>query len=98
MRGDHKHIRYSDHLTFRLSVREIDYDLPANIYHASKEKYYDTATDLLIAVGKTLHKGAYREFAVTYRETDDEILLITIHPLKQHQKENRIQTNRWKTI
>jgi len=93
-----KRIRYSDHLQFRLHLREINSTLPEKIYRSAKEKYYDTATDLLVAVGAVRYKGTIRDIAVTYREEYNEVLLITIHPLKQHQKENRIQTKRWRKL
>ena len=93
-----KRVRYSDHLQFRLRLREIDAKLPEKIYRFTDERYYDRATGLLIAVKKVRSKGKFRDIAVTYRETDKEALLITIHPLKQRQKENRLQTNRWRKI
>ena len=93
-----KMVRYSDHLQFRMRLREIDEALPENIYRFAEEYYYDTATNLFIAVKKARYQGKNRDIAVTYQESTNEILLITIHPLKQRQKENRIQTNRWKRI
>jgi precorrin-6B methylase 2 len=51
-----------------------------------------------IAVGNAKHKGKVREFAVAYERTKEEIKLITIHPLKPHQKQHRIESGRWQQI
>jgi hypothetical protein len=59
---------------------------------------HDVAKDLLIAADTVHYKGTIRDIAVTYREEHNEVLLITIHPLKQHQKENRIQEKRWRKL
>ncbi|MEK7542419.1 MAG: hypothetical protein AAB524_01830 [Patescibacteria group bacterium] len=39
-----------------------------------------------------------REFVVVYEETDQEVRLITIHPLKPYQKFGRIQSKRWQKL
>jgi hypothetical protein len=33
--------------------------------------------------------------AVSFEETEETVTLITIHPLKAHQKTNRINSRRW---
>ena len=93
-----KRIRYSDHLQYRLRFREINDRLPKMVYRSAKEHFLDIATNTRVAVAKVTYKGRLRDMAVTYREDANEILLITIHPLKLNQKENRIQTNRWRKI
>lgn len=35
---------------------------------------------------------------VAYKQEGDEIRLLTIHPLKDGQKANRIQSGRWRKI
>ncbi len=91
-------IVYSDHLRFRLKLRKIPYGLPETIYRKSKEKYFDKITFNKIALGKIKFKGKIREMAVVYRESADQVVLITTHPLKSFQKTNRIQSNRWQRI
>jgi hypothetical protein len=36
--------------------------------------------------------------AVIYEEMNDQIILITIHPLKKYQKLNRIKLGRWQKL
>jgi hypothetical protein len=93
-----KKIVYSPHLIFRLKLREIPYFLPRKIYQTSKEHYFDTETQKKIAVGKTRYKNKLREMAVIYEEMNDQIILITIHPLKKYQKLNRIKLGRWQKL
>jgi len=89
------YIKYSNHLRFRLGVRNIPYDIPKDIYNYSVEHYYDTITGYYIAVGAHKYKKKIREMAVIYKEYDDILEIITIHPLKRGQKENRIRRGRW---
>jgi len=39
-----------------------------------------------------------RDIMVAYRQEDDDIKLLTIHPLKEGQKENRVQSGRWRKL
>lgn len=90
-----KEIIYSDHLELRLKFREIPRHLPKNIYKTSNERYLDNETNNIIAVKKVKYKSKTREMALAYRETAQEVILITIHPLKTYQKISRINSGRW---
>jgi len=81
-----------------LRIREIPYTLPKEIYYEAKERYFDSATQKLVAVSFAKYRGKIREFSLIYEETEEEIRLITIHPLKTYQKLGRIQSKRWKKI
>lgn len=93
-----KKIIYSFHLLFRLKFREIPYFLPKKIYQDAKEHYFDKETFKRIAVKKIKFKNKSREMAVIYEEKDNRINLITIHPLKKHQKISRVKSGRWQRI
>lgn len=93
-----KTITYTPHLLFRLKLREISYDLPEQVFTNSREKYFDTETEHVLAVGSLLYKGPMREFVVVYEEEKEHIRLITIHPLKPYQKSHRLRSGRWKKI
>jgi hypothetical protein len=90
-----KYIKYSNHLRFRLGIRNILYDLPKDIYNYSIEHYYDTITKYYVAIGSAKYKRKHREMAVIYKENKGIIEIITIHPLKRGQKENRVKKGRW---
>ncbi len=91
-------IRYSKHILLRLKMRGIPYELPRVVYEKAKQRFKDTETDLEIAVLRTSYLGKQRDIAVTYRTYSAYILLITIHPLKSGQLENRVRLGRWKEI
>lgn len=93
-----KNIIYTDHLVFRLKVREIDENLPKQIYIESKVHYRDKATGNFVATEEVTYMGRKREMAVVYKETENFVEMITIHPLKKSQTENRINTGRWEKI
>lgn len=93
-----KVINYSAHLELRLKLREIPYNLPKNIYKTATEIYFDNETQNFIAVKKVRYKNKIREMALAYNKLPNEILLITIHPLKIYQKISRINSSRWTKI
>lgn len=90
-----KKIIYTPHLQLRMKIREIENELPKQIYEKTKEKYFDTKTGYYIGVDEIYYKNKLREMAVTYEETPDEIKIITIHPLKPYEKLSKIRTGRW---
>lgn len=91
-------IRYSQHLTIRLRMCGIPYELPRIVYVRARRHFRDVQSDLEIAVHRIEYSGKLREFALTYRPYPAHVLLITIHPLKPNQLQNRIQSGRWKEI
>jgi len=93
-----KKIVYSQHLIFRLKLREIPYLLPKRIYQTSKEHYFDKETLKKLAVKKVKFKEKFRDMAVIYEEINGQINLITIHPLKKYQKISRIKSGRWQKL
>lgn len=91
-------IKYSRHIKIRLALRKIEYDLPKRIYENAEESFIDTDTGHTIAVMKAVIYGKERDIMVAYRCEDVDVKLLTIHPLKEGQKENRIQSGRWRKI
>ncbi len=90
-----KSVRYADHLQFRLRMRRIPRNLPRDVFKRAKEIFYDNITGNFIALAKARYAGKTREMMVAFSEKDDEIILVTVHPLKPHQKTNRIAAGRW---
>ena len=91
-------IKYSKHIKTRLALRKIEHDLPKRIYEKAEERYTDTGTGHTIAVMKAVIYGKERDIMVAYKHEDADVKLITIHPLKEGQKENRIRSGRWRKI
>ena len=93
-----KMIIYSPHLTLRLELREIPYNLPRSIFETAAEYYFDRQTQNKIAVKQIILKNKLRELAVVYKEINSHIVLVTIHPLKKYQKNSRIKSGRWQKL
>jgi hypothetical protein len=89
---------YSGHLENRLMMRGIEHDLPREIFEGSQEKYFDWETRHFIAVNKVRLYGKIREVMVAYILEGDTAKIVTIHSLKEKQKENRIKTGRWRKV
>jgi hypothetical protein len=91
-------IRYSRHLVLRLRMRSIPESLPRRIYLRAKRRFFDSETNLKVAVEQVKVFGKIRETMVAYRESGKQVLLITIHPLKSGQLQNRIHSGRWRLL
>ena len=91
-------IKYSKHIETRIVLRKIEYNLPKRIYENAEERFVDTETEHTIAVMKAVLYGKERDMMVAYKHENGDIKLLTIHPLKEGQKENRIQSGRWRKI
>ncbi len=91
-------IKYSNHIKTRLSLRKIEYDLPKRIYENAEERFIDTQTGHAIAIMRAVFYDKERDIMVAYRQDGEDVKLLTVHPLKEGQKENRIQTGRWRKL
>ena len=91
-------IKYSKHIQMRLALRRIDQDLPRRIVEEASERYADSETGHSIAVGKAWLYEKERDVMVAYTLEGDDVKLLTIHPLQDGQKENRIKAGRWRKL
>lgn len=91
-------IKYSKHIEARIVMRKIEYSLPKEIYKNAEERFIDTETGHTIAVKKAVLYGKERDIMVAYRYEDIDVKLLTIHPLKEGQKGNRVKSGRWRKI
>ncbi len=79
-------LRYTEHLKLRMELRDIPYAMPKEVYEEAEERYYDTSTSYHIAIKKLNYAGKLRTMAVTYNKHGNKIEIITIHPIKEGQK------------
>lgn len=79
-------------------MRKIEYDLPRRIFEQSEERYFDVETGHIIAVMKVELYKKIREVMLAYVIEKNCGKLLTIDPLKEGQKENRIESGRWRKI
>lgn len=91
-------IEYSKHLKQRLLLRRIEYELPERIFTQSKERYMDDGTGHFIATMKVELYNKTREVLIAYVIEDNEAKILTIHPLREGQKENRLKSGRWRKV
>jgi hypothetical protein len=89
-------IIYSEHLKKRLELRKIGEDLPRRIFEQSDERYFDAATGHSIAIMVVELYEKNREVMLAYAIEENCAKLLTMHPLKEKQKEARISSKRWR--
>jgi len=58
----------------------------------------DTLTGHSIAVAKVVIYDKERDVMVAYKHEEVDVRLLTIHPLKEGQKDNRVKTSRWRRL
>lgn len=91
-------VKYSEHLKRRLILRRIPEELPKIIFNEYDEKYFDYETGNCVLIKKVEFLKRTRDMMIVYEEEEGKVEIITIHPLKKFQKENRIKSGRWKKI
>ena len=72
--------------------------MPYQIYSQSDERYYDIETGHTVAIMDTVIYGKMRDVMVAYDIEEQKVTLLTIHPLKEGQKENRMKSGRWRRL
>ena len=87
--------RLSTHLQTRLMLRNIPPDLPQRIFLEAEERFTDKQTGHKIATKEVRLHGRQRQVMIAYEEESGTAAIITLHPLKDGQKENRIAAGRW---
>lgn len=83
-------IIYSKHFLDRKKLRLIPDGLAENVLTQADEYYFDNETKCYIAVKNIKFQGKVRNVSLTFVISDNKIIIITLHPLKKGQKENRI--------
>jgi len=91
-------ITYTTHIKNRLLLRKIDSELPKVIYEQSQDRYFDNETGHTIAVMRAELYNKDRDVMVAYEVEGDRVKLLTIHPLKEGQKEERVSSRRWRKM
>lgn len=93
-----KPIRYSKHLIYKMALRKMSASLVEKVFREADAMYLDKDTGYAIAIKRLKFHNKERDLALTYEEKEEEITFVTIHPLKEGQKENRIKSGRWKRL
>lgn len=88
-------VKYSDHLRFKMQVREIPEQMPERIYRESKQRYYNHHSLRRIAVMEVHHKQRRTWMMIAYDQTSDYAEIITLHPVTKDQIQERLRTGRW---
>jgi len=91
-------VKYSKHIEARLRLRKIAQELPKQIFEEAAERYLDTETGHFVAVMSKPLYDRKREVMVAYVVDEGCATLLTIHPLKDGQKDSRIRSGRWRKL
>ena len=86
---------YTDHLKLRLRIRRIPEDCPKKIYENPEQKFFDNLEGNYIAIKKLHYNKKSRNMMIAYEIKDNEIEIITIHPITDEKIINRVLSGRW---
>ncbi len=84
-------IVWTDYMKYRAELREFELPKVENILRYSGERYFDTATQRLITVGK--HDD--RLVIIPYEKHGSEIIPVSIHATTRQQINFRLKTGRF---
>jgi len=83
-------IVWTNYMKYRVELRSFELSKVENILRHSRERYFDTTTKRLIAVGK--HDD--RMVIIPYEKHGNEITPVTIHAITRQQIKFRLKTGR----
>jgi hypothetical protein len=89
---------HSAHFLQRNKIRNISENIAEKIFLEADGHYRDAQTKTHIAVKNMSYKNKQRDVGLVYTKLGDTVTFITIHPLKEHQLQNRIESGRWKPL
>ena len=88
-------ISYTDHLELRLKIRKIPYEYPKLIFNEPEQKFFDITEQTYIAIKKLKYNQKERHMMIAYEKKDDNIEIVTIHPINEEKIINRTIRGRW---
>ncbi|MCP4370482.1 MAG: hypothetical protein GY797_20575 [Deltaproteobacteria bacterium] len=84
-------IIFSDYFKYKAQLRGFKLDTLEDILHYSPERYFDTMTHRIIAVGK--HDT--RLVMIPYEQQNDALSPVTVHAVTRQQITYRLKTGRF---
>jgi len=84
-------IEYTNHLLNRIKLRKISKKIINKILKSPNFLLFDTLNQTKIAIKQVNNIN----YMVAYVEDNKKLKVITIHPIKNSQIENRLQRKRW---
>ncbi len=88
-------IKYSNHLRFRMRVRQIPLRMPERIYRESTQRYYNHHSLRRIAILDVSYKLRRTLMMIAYDQYPDYVEILTIHTITKKQIRNRLRSGRW---
>ena len=88
---DETEVVWSDYMRYRLRLRGFDIAAVEQIVRYSAERYADTATGRLVAVGR--HDN--RLILVPYDRGEDTLTPVTVHVMSRQQINIRVRSGRF---
>ena len=86
----------TEHARFRMHLRRIPTGSIEQALTHPLVQAIDTLTGYSIVVGKGSYGATDRLLTVIYEETEQEIQIVSVHPIRASQYRMRLQRGRWK--
>lgn len=88
-------IIFSSHFQERAKLRKIELTVVQEFLLNWDQHFIDTKTGYFVALKRTIWLNRERDVIVVYVQKNDEIVIVTMHPLRENQKERHIKSGRW---
>lgn len=86
----------TEHARFRMHLRRISREAVGQVFAHPIVQATDTLTGYSIVVGKGLYGRGDRLLTVIYEEGEDQLEIVSVHPIRASQYRMRLQRGRWK--
>jgi len=86
-----REVAWTDYLKYRAQLRGFDLDAIERVVRFSEERYLDTATQRMVAVGRCQEQLVM----VPYEQEGEIVTPVTIHPTTRQQISFRLRTGRF---
>ncbi|HYG61881.1 MAG TPA: hypothetical protein VEL74_04830 [Thermoanaerobaculia bacterium] len=83
---------WTEYLKYRAALRGFDPENIEQIVKFSQERYFDTATQRMVAVGRDRHQLVM----IPYEEEGETVTPVTVHATTRQQISLRLQTGRFR--
>lgn len=90
-----KKIVYTSHLKTRLKLRNFPEKYPLEIYQNPEQCFIDNIEKKNIAIKRLKYNEKVRNLMIAYEDKNEEVEIITIHPISDEKIVNRIMSGRW---
>lgn len=88
-------LKFSLHAERRMNERKISKSIIRKVIEAPDGCFFDTVTKHTIFIKRLLFREEERFIAVSTDQTEDQVVIVSVHPIRRRDYTSRIESGRW---